>query len=194
LPDNWTEEQRHEAVDKFHASGKGVRTARSVMNYVVRLFPQIDPNMVFAAGHSSAGGLALTLGAYQSSLRGIIAYAPSTDLRRELGELTIEIFDSQIPGFAAFTRLASPLNLTKRITSPVFIFQTRDDRVIDPAATTEFVEKLKVSNPNVTYVLEPEGGHYEGMLDKGIPKAIRWIDELTNWRDLPANQVAEKRD
>jgi pimeloyl-ACP methyl ester carboxylesterase len=194
LPDGWTEEQRREAVNSFHASGKGVRTARGVMNYVVRLFPQINPHMVFAAGHSSAGSLALTLGAYQSSLRGILAYAPSTNLRKELGELAIEIFDNQIPGFAAFTRLSSPLSLAKRITSPVFIYQARDDRVIDPAGTTEFVEKLRVSNPSVTFLLEPEGGHYQGMLDQGIPAGIQWIDDLTNWRDLPANQMAEKQE
>jgi hypothetical protein len=40
------------------------------------------------------------------------------------------------------------------------------------------VNEVKKTNPNVTFVQVQRGGHYNSMIQEGIPKTIQWLKAL----------------
>jgi fermentation-respiration switch protein FrsA (DUF1100 family) len=46
--------------------------------------------------------------------------------------------------------------------------------------STDFAALLRKTNPHVTLVTTPRGGHYDSMIREGIPKAIAWFRQRQN--------------
>ena len=65
------------------------------------------------------------------------------------------------------------------IRSPVFLFHARDDDDASFAATESFGQSLKALGQNVTFVPVDDGGHYDSMIEVGMPKAIEWLRSLS---------------
>jgi predicted alpha/beta-fold hydrolase len=94
------------------------------------------------------------------------------------------------PQLDAFARASSPLNHTERLFMPVFLFHARDDDTVPYASVVSFKEKLELTNSSVTLMTQEAGGHYEPMMEKGIPAAIHWIRKVLATPPMPAS--AEK--
>ena len=75
----WDAEYR-EAYTKFIASAAGVANARVALKYAKTEIPEVDPDRIYVAGHSSAGTTALLCAEHVEGLAGCIAYAPCSDL------------------------------------------------------------------------------------------------------------------
>ena len=58
------------------------------------------------------------------------------------------------------------------------MFQAQDDENVPISESITFVNEVKKTNPNVTFVQVPRGGHYNAMIQEGIPKAIQWLKAL----------------
>jgi dipeptidyl aminopeptidase/acylaminoacyl peptidase len=61
---------------------------------------------------------------------------------------------------------------------PVFLFHTEDDQNVPIRQSTDFAALLEKTNPQVTLVTTPHGGHYNSMIREGIPRGIEWFQGL----------------
>lgn len=169
-------ESMKEAYGAFVAAGAGTVNGRNAVAFVERRLPMVDPGRLYAAGHSSAGTLALLLAAHEPRLKGCLAYAPALDLEAHFAELTANPATAfAFPGLRAFAKRSSPLTHAGRIAVPTFLFVADDDDLVDPGTVAAFVGALGVSPAALTVRRVPEGGHYQSMIEAGIPAGIAWI-------------------
>ncbi len=163
----------------FRAAAAGVVNSRNALDFVLAKLPQVNPQRIFTAGHSSAGTEALLFAAHEPRLKGCIAYAPCSDvearLRQQAGDAALVRL---LPGLREFVRWSSPLTYVDRLKCPVFLFHALDDSNIPYAETLSFSARLQPHNTQVTLNSAARGDHYQPMISEGIPAAIRWIQGL----------------
>src|SRR5262249_34691929 len=90
----------------------------------------------------------------------------------------IGLLEEKMPGYRDFVRFSSPNTHPEKLKCPVFLFHARDDENVPVAQTEKFAEQLRKTNSRVTLVLARSGGHYESMVDEGVPKGIAWFKGL----------------
>jgi len=162
----------------FEAAGAGTVNGRNALEFVLARLPMVDPQRIYSAGHSSAATLSLLLAEHDPRIQGCIAYAPAVDIKEHFSELlAAQDVGSVLPGFRYFVKRSSPLTHTSRLTVPVFLFFADDDEMIQADGYRPFIAKLRETNREVTLRTVPEGGHYQSMIDEGIPAGIEWIQK-----------------
>lgn len=179
------------AYQKFKAADAGVLNGKYALEFVRASVPQVDPNRIYTAGHSSAAVLALLLAAKEPRIKGCIAYAAAADVEMRLADLINNpTFQKVLPGFAEFIRDSSPTNYALKYRCPLFIFHSRDDRNEPIRSAERFVSKLKAAGKNVTFSIANSGGHYQSMINPGIPRGIAWLKNLPTerGRSFPATR------
>lgn len=171
------------AYKKFKAAQAGVVNGRNALEFVKAKLPQVDPQRIYSAGHSSAGVLSLLLAAHEPRIAGCIAYAPATDVETRLADaIKDRTYRQLLPGLKEFLHESSPTNHVDKFDCPLFVQHARDDRN-EPFRTTEqFVSKLRAAKKNVTFSVSFRGGHYQSMVREGIPRAIAWLKNLPGER------------
>src|SRR6185437_3634463 len=97
-------------VRQFMAADGGVANARIAIDYVLNQVPEVNPQHLYAAGHSSAGTVALDVAASDHRIRGVAAYAPVCDVEQRLAGI-VPILERHIPGGGEFVARISPLGL-----------------------------------------------------------------------------------
>ncbi len=166
------------ALRAFQAAEWGVVDAFEALAVARGKFPQIYRERVYAAGHSSAGTLALQIASSTNSIRACAVYAPVCDVEEFVGESGLAMLDSWVPGTSASLRNGSPINRVMAIHVPVFLFNAKDDNVVDPRTISAFREELARRRVRFEHVIAKSGGHYESMINVGIPEAIKWLKNI----------------
>ena len=175
LEDEQDEDARVEAMTAFRDARAGLANARVALEYLLAEVPEVDADRLFAAGHSSAATHALLFAAHEPRLAGCAAYAPAVDLVESWGAESIDAVTEVLPWFRAFCLRSSPSSHVGRIECPVLLFHSETDTITSYDGTVGFARELRRSNPRVTLSSVPRGGHYDSMLDTGIPRAIAWM-------------------
>lgn len=161
---------------EFREARAGVVNGRNALDFVLARLPQVDPQRIYSAGHSSAGTLSLLLAEHEPRLRGCIAYAPATDVEARLGEAGENaLMGLLFPGLGDFIRQSSPKTHVAQLNCPVFLFHARDDSNEPFATTQEFSELLKSNGKSCEFSIAESGDHYDSMIDQGIPRGIEWL-------------------
>jgi len=164
----------------FRAAAAGVVNTRNAFEFVVQRLPQVDPERIYLAGHSSAGTLSLLAAEHLKQVAGCMAYAPVTDVQGHLEEvLDQSMLDvlNRIRGFGEFVRRSSPSTHVEELTCPVFLYHSRLDEVVSYSQSADFAERLRQLGRDVTLVTGDSPGHYDTMIEEGIPAAIDWLRE-----------------
>jgi dienelactone hydrolase len=164
-----TELQTRKAIRQFMRADAGQANAKAAIDYLLAKVPEVDPSRIYAAGHSSAGTLAVQLSVNEPRLRGAIAYAPCTDVEARLGSNLSKI-DRAVPGARDFVRRNSPKNLGPP-RCPLLVFHARDDSNVPVAES----ESYAASHNNVTLVTVATGGHHGSMITQGVPRGLAWL-------------------
>ena len=167
-----------EAAQAFKEADAGLANAHAAIDYALAKMPQIDPRRLYAAGHSSAGTLSLLLAENDPRIMACIAYAPCCNVPRHLGPRVLNILDKVLPGEQDFLTRRSPNTGAARLTCPLFLFHADDDLTVPAAEVDEFAGLISQTNPRVTYVRVPSGGHYDSMIRQGLPRALTWLQTL----------------
>jgi dienelactone hydrolase len=163
----------------FSASFAGLANARAALEFVLARLPQVDPRRIFAAGHSSAGTLALLFAEHDTRLKGCVAYAPQTDVEQHLSlMLGLLAMTNKFPGIVDFARRSSPKTHIARIKCPTFLFWAADDSVVAPEGIQQFATNLGSLRQDVTVKTVATGEHYNSMVNPGIGLAIEWLKGL----------------
>ena len=165
------------AATKFQQAHAGLDNAKAALDYALEQVPEIDPDRLYAVGHSSAATLALLVASQEPRIDACVAFAPVTNVYGRLQKAIPEL-DKAMPGFEKFIRWSSPNTHVKELTCPLLLFHAKDDNAVKIDESTTLAEQLKATNPNVKLITVPTGGHYESMLNLGIPQAIDWLKNL----------------
>ena len=166
------------AARLFKKAEAGLNNARAALDYALAKIPQIDPSRIYTAGHSSAGTTSLLVAEREPRIRACIAFAPVTNVEKFLGREAIRAFSYAIPDYQEFIKRTSPHAWVYNLRRPLFLFHAEDDENVAIAETEEFADEASKYSASVTFVRASKGGHYEAMLNEGIPKAIEWLKAL----------------
>jgi dipeptidyl aminopeptidase/acylaminoacyl peptidase len=178
VPNQPSDAQLVEGIRAFMQADAGLVNARTALDYALSRVNKIDPERVYAAGHSSAATLALLVAEHDPRVKACVAYAPVTDVPARLGPRNIDQISRQVPGFKEFVERSSPRTHMAKLQCPVFLFHAKNDRTVPVAESVRFANDLKKTNPKVKLVEPPTGDHYPGMIRQGIPQAIAWLKRL----------------
>lgn len=162
------------AFDAFRDSMGGVVNGRNALEFVLAKVPEVDPKRIFAAGHSSAGTVALLFAEHEPRLAGVAAYMPVYDLPDRFGSM-LRIVDAQVTGATDFAHRSSPKTHADRLNCPVFLYTADDDSNVPAADVRAAAADLQSRGKEVTVESAPYGDHYQPMIDSGIPAAIEWM-------------------
>jgi len=162
----------------FVTAGAGVVNGRNAYEFLLKKVPEVDPQRVYSAGHSSAGSTSLLLAAHEPRLAGAIAYAPCYDLPERLTPIGVRTLSALLPKFVDFSIQSSPKTQESRIKCPIFLFHAADDSNVPASASREAKQRMQALGINCTYVEVPTGEHYESMIEEGIPAGIKWLNSI----------------
>ena len=176
LPQNASVKYRdlRNPIYQFIAADGGLANARMAVEYVLSKVPQVDPNRLYAAGHSSAGTMALDLAVADNRIRAVAAYAPATDVVAYWGN-HLDDLNRAVPGSAALASRVSPLKHVSQFNCPVFIFHADDDRTVPNGEVQRFVDEMESAGKSIEFRRVPSGGHYNSMIREGIPQGISFF-------------------
>ncbi|MBY0549295.1 MAG: prolyl oligopeptidase family serine peptidase [Candidatus Obscuribacterales bacterium] len=167
------------ATRAFMNAKGGVVDGQLAIDSALNSLKDIDSSRIMAAGHSSAGTTALALAASDKRIRACSAFAPCTNLQAFFGAQTA-LLDRMVPGFKSFMQSFSPGSNTGALKCPVFVFNAADDDNVKPAEVSSYVQSLKRTNKAVKALTVPNGGHYDSMIQQGIPAAIEFFRSQTS--------------
>lgn len=155
----------------------GIVNGRNALEYALQKITIVDPRRICAAGHSSAGTLALMLAASEPRVTHCAAFAPAVDLEKRMAELIEDpVQQFLFPGVAPFLKWYSPINHVADFRCNLLVFHSRDDGNVRFADASRFVGSVKDHGTNVVFVNADRGGHYTSKIVEGIPAAIQWLD------------------
>lgn len=163
----------------FKAACAGMVNARNALEFTLQKCPEVNPNQIFTAGHSSAGTSALLFAAHEPRLAGAIGYAPCSDVENFQSRGIIRALSFRYPELYDFLCQSSPKTHSQRINCPVFLFHADDDEVVEIKTTRDFAGLLQSHNQNVTVEIVPTGDHFDAMIEQGIPKGVAWLKQRT---------------
>lgn len=160
---------------KFLAARAGLVNAHIAFEFLLAKVPQVDPERIYTAGHSSAGTMAMLFAENEPRLKGCVAYAPAIDLEKRFGPSGVQAV--QRIGLGDLLTRYSPKQNESSLHCPLFLFHARDDSNVPAADSEACAQRLEQMGKSVTFVAVPTGDHYQSMLAQGIPRAIAWLEE-----------------
>src|SRR5207249_2157891 len=126
VPDGAPDAAVLKGAREFRAADAGLANAKVALGFILAKVPNIDPNRIYVAGHSSAGTLALLVAEHEPRIKACVAFAPCTDLETRLRPVTPRL-EKAIPGYKDFIRTSSPKTNADKLKCPVFLFHAKDD-------------------------------------------------------------------
>ena len=160
-------------IRSFVDAEAGLVNMRVAVAYATTRVPSIDPDRLFAVGHSSAATLALLVAENEPRIAACVAYAPVVDIKDHIPAAAQQALGQLVPGAdQIFTRF-NPGAGEEKIKCPLFLFVALDDR--NAQQIRDLADRLRGQGKSVVLATVPNGGHYEPMIKTGIPQAIRWL-------------------
>lgn len=166
------------AYQKFAASCAGVVNVRNAIDFVVAKMPQINPNRIYIAGHSSAGATALLAAEHEPRIKACMAYAAPVDLLQRQADMLSALNAAGFkPDIREFLQRSSPLTHVAKIQCPVFLFHASDDSVVTLSESQQMNKRLMELGRSVTLQIVPTGDHYDAMTQQGLQTALAWLKQ-----------------
>ncbi|MDR3636975.1 MAG: prolyl oligopeptidase family serine peptidase, partial [Isosphaeraceae bacterium] len=167
-----TDAQIIAAAHRFLAARAGLVNAHIALEYALAKVPQVNPNRLYVAGHSSAGTLALLFAEHEPRLKGCVAFAPAIDVAQRLNA-AIPLLQQN--GLSDLVGRYSPKTGEGNLACPLFLFHAQDDSNVPVSSSIAWAQRLQHLGKNVTLETVPRGEHYDSMIQQGIPRAIAWL-------------------
>ncbi|MGO9917397.1 MAG: alpha/beta hydrolase family protein [Isosphaeraceae bacterium] len=183
-----SEQDLRGCIAAFADAGAGLVDARVALDFATTRVPVVDPQRIFAVGHSSAGTLALLIAENEPRVAGCVAFAPAVDLAIKYPpQIQQQLTQTFPPAKRLFAQL-NPRTSESDIQCPVFLFYADDDAPF-AGQVHDLAQRLSSAGKTVTAEHVTEGGHYDSMIREGIPRAIYWLMSLP-----PKSRSARGRD
>lgn len=165
-----------EASSAFRAARAGLTNAQVALAWLAARVPEVDPDRVYTAGHSSAGTMALLLAEHDRRVKGCVAFAPRSDVKANFDfAQRLMLRGAGVSWLDEFFSTYDPKVHAAELKCPVFLFHARDDSVVPVSETEAFAAQLERLGTPAHLVTVDSGGHYQAMVREGIPRAIAWL-------------------
>ncbi|WP_422928150.1 prolyl oligopeptidase family serine peptidase [Singulisphaera sp. PoT] len=171
--ENINEAELGACMNKFLAARAGLVNAHVAIEFALSKVPQIDPERIYTAGHSSAGTMSLLFAENEPRLKGCIAFAAPVDLEARFGPEAVQEF-KQV-GFGDLAIKYSPKYGEAKLQCPVYLFHARDDSNVPVSQSEDCMRRLEQLGKTVVLDIVETGNHYDSMIAEGIPRAIAWL-------------------
>jgi dienelactone hydrolase len=175
---NAGDDEFRRASEAFLAARAGLTNAEVALAWLAARVPQVDPNRIYTAGHSSAATLALLLAEHDPRIKACAAFAPPVDLNASFSAEQKGLLRRAIPRVDAFFTAYNPKAHSAQLNVPLFLFVARDDAPRFVQGTEALAAELQAQGKPVTLVTVPNGGHYDPMIRQGLPRAIEWLRKI----------------
>jgi dipeptidyl aminopeptidase/acylaminoacyl peptidase len=162
----------------YVAAKGGVLNAQTAIDYAAARVPEIDMTHIYTAGQSSAGTVALVVAASEPRVKGAVAYAPGVSLTEHLGPEMVRSLNQEVRPSADFLTFGSPDQRVADIKCPVMLFAAWDDQTVKAQTVADFAQTLKSAGKTAEFVAVNTGGHYDAMMQQGIPAGIAWLKKI----------------
>ncbi|MGI9472048.1 MAG: alpha/beta hydrolase family protein [Rubripirellula sp.] len=172
---------------RYRASQAGLVNARNAIDYALANLPEVDPDRLYTAGHSSAGSQALLLAAHDPRIKGCVAFNSVIDNEQWLGDDFRSLVGYLPNGGDDCLRMWSPKTHEESIHCPVLFFHSEADRNVDASQSKDAANRMKGMGKEVDLVVVPNGDHYNSMIVEGIPAAVEWLSTLAGITSSEAN-------
>jgi dienelactone hydrolase len=155
----------------------GLINARVAIEFATTQVPAIDPKRLYTVGHSSAATVALLVAENEPRIAGCAAFAPAVDVKANFPAEAQKAILQLVPGADQFFTRFNPREHESKIGCPLFLFYAEDD---DRFANQvrELGARLQAAGKQVTVSSVAAGGHYDSMINEGVPRAIEWLKAL----------------
>jgi dienelactone hydrolase len=170
-------EELARCVTAFAKAEAGTVNAGVAIEFAKARVPAIDPARIYAVGHSSAATVALLVAEQNQWVAACVAFAPATDLAIEYPPNAEQQLERDISAASLLFDQFNPRSGETKINCPLFLFYADDDARF-AGQVRELGERLASAGKDVTTVHVSTGGHYESMIQVGVPRAITWLNEL----------------
>ncbi len=161
---------------KFWASGGGVRNAQYAMRWLKENAAEIDPARLYAAGHSSAGTVALLVAARDARVKKVAVYAAPYELASWIEQPVLTALKTILPELPEQLAQTSPKTHAKGIQADVFIFHAKGDQNVAYGDSVAAAAHLRGLGKSVTMSSVDGGNHCDSVINHGIPRAIKWFN------------------
>src|SRR5262249_22027732 len=128
--------------------------------------------------HSSAATLALIVAENEPRTAACVAFAPAVDVTNGIPPQAVSDICRAVPAARALFNGLNPRSGEAKIQCPVFLFYAEDDARF-AGQVHDLAERLSAAGKKVTAEHVSNGGHYESMIHEGIPRAIKWLKNLS---------------
>jgi predicted Zn finger-like uncharacterized protein len=176
-PNSGNDAKLRQASLEFLAAKSGLTNAKVALEWLSARVPEVDKGRIYAAGHSSAGTVALLLAQNEPRIKKCAAFDARSDVEANFSWLQKIALRQKIPGLDAFFTTYNPKTNAGKVACPVLLFHARDDSVVPVSESESLAAALKGLGKDVTLAIVPAGDHYEPMIRQGIPKAIAWFND-----------------
>jgi dienelactone hydrolase len=170
-------------VRSFLDAEAGLVNMRVAVEFATTKVPSIDPGRLFAVGHSSAATLALLVAENEPRIAACVAFAPQVDVKEFIPTQAQQALAQLVPGANQFFTRFNPRDGEEKFHCPLLLFVALDDPIVKIQAIRGLEERLKGMNKSVVLATVPTGGHYDPMINTGIPLAIRWLKGIRRQPD-----------
>jgi dipeptidyl aminopeptidase/acylaminoacyl peptidase len=178
LSGNSAESKMLKAAIAFRSGKAGVQDAKDALDLAISRMSGRQIESIYAAGHSSAATLALLLAANDDRVHGVAAFAPVWNVPEFLGPGLVAALDASNPGYKKFLDWSSPVNHLEALTVPIMLFHAEDDQVVPYKEAMASANRARSAGVKVNFKSAVSGGHYDSMINHGIPAAIEWFQIL----------------
>ena len=175
-PNSGNDAQLRQASLAFLAAKSGLTNAKVAPEWLSARVPEVNKERIYAAGHSSAGTVALLLAENEPRIKKCAAFDARSDVEANFPWLQRTAIRQRIPEVDAFFTTYNPKTNPGKVGCPVLLFHAHDDSVVPVSESESFAAALKGLGKDVTLAIVPAGDHYEPMIRQGIPKAIAWFN------------------
>jgi dipeptidyl aminopeptidase/acylaminoacyl peptidase len=164
------------AINAYVARNAGLEDVQDALLIAKSAYPKLSSSNIYIAGHSSAATIALMAAQQIPQIKAAIAYAPVIDVESYLANMTPKLAPS-VQQFKTVLIDGSPHKNIQKYHSPIFLFVAKDDAKLADRKQSykDFTAALSKAGVPITYVEVEHGGHYQSMIDEGIPAAINWL-------------------
>ncbi len=176
--ENAPDSEYSEPARAFFRAQAGLVNARVAIAFASSRLAMADPEHFYIAGHSSAATAALVVAAYEPAIKACAAFAPAVDMESRFPTLVRALVTRIAPGSADLFTRYNPRKIEGQINCPVMLFYARDDTVVSTSDIQQMANSMKGMGKRVELVTAPGGGHYESMINEGIPNAISWFQSI----------------
>ncbi len=176
LPPRAKRPQAEAAARGFVEGEGGLQDAVTALDLAVdELGDQLPAKRIFAAGHSSAASLVLALATREPRVQAVLAYAPVADFSSWIQDKPMSQIVEAVEGARELAHRQAPIRLVSSIRQPVFLFHAVDDPVVAVSESQRLATAFAGAGNRAKLVTVPTGGHYDAMVNAGIPAGIKWL-------------------